>query len=295
MACSNEIVVADSDEVRAAKAMEAAAGEVLRIESKYSRYRADPRSIVHRINSAAGEPEFIECDQETRGLLNFAGQLFEKSDGLFDITSGILRRAWNFSKPEIPRPDVLQPLLGLIGWQNIDRSESGVRLRLKGMEIDFGGFGKEYAADRAAKVLTQMGTSSGYVNLGGDIRVVGPKPDGQAWLFGVQDPRNPGSPVAKIPISKGGLATSGDYEKYLEIDGKRYCHILNPKTGFPADCWRSVSISRVTTISAGGYATIAMLKESDAPAFLKKSNCAYFLVDAAGKFISSEPAIKLEK
>ena len=283
----NEVVVATADETAATRAMQGAAREVLRIETKYSRYRTDSDSVVYRINQAAGGTASVPCDPETMELFNFADLLFHKSGGLFDITSGILRRAWDFSKPVLPTQEMLDPLLALIDWNKVERSESGVRLRLKGMEIDFGGFGKEYASDRAAKILTAMGVAHGYVNLGGDIRAVGPRPDGQPWLIGVPDPRKPGAVIATIALSTGALATSGDYEKFIEICGRRYSHILNPKSGFPVNCWRSVSISSVTAISAGGHATIAMLKESEAESFLRQSNCAYFLVDLTGRFHSN--------
>lgn len=286
MASSCEIVAVADNPALAQTAMAAAMHEVMRIERKYSRYRTDEESIVHRINRAAGSPEFIPCDPETSELLNFAEKLFEKSDGLFDITSGILRRAWDFSKPEIPSPAQLEPLCALIGWDKVERSGDAIRLRLKDMEIDFGGFGKEYAVDRATKVLINNDISNGYVNLGGDIRALGPKPSGEPWLFGVQNPAKPGTAMAEIPISTGALCTSGDYEKYVEIDGKRYSHILNPRSGFPVKCWRSVSIVGVTAVAAGGYATIAMLKERSALAFLQASNCGYFLIDLAGRTFS---------
>lgn len=149
--------------------------EVLRIEAKYSRYRSD--SVVSLINAnAGGEP--VACDDETWQLLEFADQLYQQSDGLFDITSGVLRRAWNFSEPNIPSAETLNRCTDLIGWSRVERSSQRVRLPSKGMQLDFGGFGKEYAADRAAFVLQQNGVAHGYINLAGDMRFLGPKPSG---------------------------------------------------------------------------------------------------------------------
>ncbi len=134
---------------------------------------------------------------------------------------------------------------------------------LAGMELDFGGFGKEYAADRAAAMIHGKGVRHGYVNLAGDIRVVGPKLDESPWLIGIQDPRNKSRTIASIPLFTGALATSGDYERFIEVDGHRYCHIINPRSGYPVTYWRSVTVVAPLAITAGSYSTIAMLKEAD--------------------------------
>ena len=151
------------------------------------------------------------------------------------------------------------------------------------MEIDFGGFGKEYAADRAAAALLAQGIESGYVNLSGDVHVLGPKADGAPWGIGIQHPRDPRKVIATIPVHRGGLATSGDYERYFEQDGKRYCHILNPHTGMPVNHWQSVSVLASTTLTAGSLCTIAMLKEADALSFLEQAGAVYLALDAQGQ------------
>jgi thiamine biosynthesis lipoprotein len=288
MACTNEIVVVAGREAEAAEAMKQAATEVLRIERKYSRYRTDEDSIVFRINRAAGSGTPVACDPETLELFTVAARLHQLSGGLFDITSGILRRAWNFNEPVVPTPDQLAPLLARIGFDRIERNSSGVRLPVAGMEIDFGGFGKEYAADRAAAVLRQRGVAQGYVNLGGDIHAIGGGPDGKPWRFGIQDPRDPQTLVGSIDIVDGALATSGDYEKFFEVSGRRFNHILSPLSGYPVDCWRSVSVTGVSTLQAGALTTIAMLKEAGAVSFLDERKCGYLLVDAVGRRIMSQ-------
>lgn len=288
MASACEIVAASGDGVRTRQAIGLAAREVLRIERKYSRYRTDSSSIVHRINAAAGSGVTVTCDAETLGLFELAAELYRLSDGLFDVTSGILRRVWDFSGGEIPSADDLAQVLPLIGWNMVEFGPAGVRLPHRGMEVDFGGIGKEYAADRAASVLIGHGVAHGYVNLGGDIRVVGPRIGGEAWRFGVQNPRDAGAIAANIDLRGGALVTSGDYVKFIEKNGIRFCHILNPRTGVSASCWRSVSVVGVSAVMAGAYATIAMLKEADAVQFLDEAQCQYLLVGAEGQCITGK-------
>lgn len=279
MGGNNEIVVA-ADQLTARQAIESAIGEIARIEAKYSRYKSD--SLVSAINRLAGSGEFVTCDKETSDLLDFAEKLHADSDGLFDITSGILRHCWDFSKPEMKELPEANNFLPLVGWQKIEREQSAIRLPLKGMEIDFGGIGKEYAADRAASTLVNNGITHGYVNLGGDIRVVGPNPDGSPWLFGVANPQQPDAVMATIPLENGALATSGDYRKYIKIGGKKFAHILNPRTGIPVSHWASVTVTAPTALLAGSISTLLMLMEYTGLEFIKTTNLRCLLVDATG-------------
>lgn len=283
MACDCEVVVASDDEAKAKLLAQAAIAEVQRIEMKYSRYRQD--SIVSAINAAAGL-YFVDCDAETWALLDYADSLYHSSGFLFDITAGVLRHAWNFKVPKLPAEDELARLCRLIDWSIVERDNmldnKRVRLPKIGMEIDFGGFGKEYAADRAAAILAQNGIQHGYVNLGGDMRVLGPKPDGQAWMIGIQDPRDKNKMLATIPVSQGGLATSGDYERFFELDGRRYCHVLDPRSGYPVGYWRSVSVIAPLTVIAGNCTTIAMLQQQEGLAYLDAAGVSYLAVDQQG-------------
>ncbi|NHZ43897.1 FAD:protein FMN transferase [Massilia aquatica] len=254
--------------------------EVRRIERTFSRYRAD--SIVARINAAAGG-DAVACDDETNALLDYAGVLHASSGGLFDITSGVLRRAWDFGRPLLPAQAALDALLPLVGWRHVERANGAIRLAQAGMQIDFGGFGKEYAADRAAALLQGAGVRHGYVNLGGDLRIIGPQPDGVAWSIGVQDPRDAKGLAAAIPIASGALATSGDYERFIDVDGTRYCHVLDPRSGMPVSHWRSVSVLGPLAIAAGSCSTIAMLMQEDGLAFLDRSGMAYLAIDRDGQ------------
>jgi FAD:protein FMN transferase len=270
----------DGDDTAAmALAAQAAIDEVRRIELKYSRYRGD--SIVSHINTAAGGAGCVEVDAETAALLDFAAQLHTLSDGLFDITSGVLRRAWNFREGRVPAPDALRELLPLIGWSQVEWLGGGIRLPRAGMEIDFGGFGKEYAADRAMAVLAAAGQMHGFVNLGGDIRVLGPRADGSAWRFGIQHPRRAEATIASVELSAGALASSGDYERFFVHEGRRFCHILDPRTGWPVEGWASVSVTAPACVAAGALSTIAMLKGKVALEFLNTQQASFFAVDTA--------------
>ena len=280
MGSACEVVLACALQKEAETLAKLAIDEVLRIERKYSRYTAD--SIVAIINQQAGHAP-VRCDDESWALFQFASQLFEKSDGLFDITSGVLRQAWNFQKPEVPSASKLERLLPLIGWQKVVLQDQSIALPVVGMEVDLGGFGKEYAADRAAQVLKDKGVANGYVNLAGDMRFLGPKPTGEPWMIGIQDPRQADQVVATLPMTQGGLATSGDYERFFELNGQRYCHVLNPQTGEPVKHWRTVSVTAPAAVVSGCTATMAMLKEKDGLTFLQATGFDFLAIDHTGK------------
>jgi thiamine biosynthesis lipoprotein len=285
MASACEVVVAAANEREAYRCIKSAIDEVQRIEKKYSRYHPD--SIVSIINSSAGK-DWVLCDDETESLLNYAGTLFNISDGLFDITSGILRQAWNFNHPVLPSHVKILDLLKLVGWQKVERENQKIRLPKTGMEIDFGGFGKEYAADRAATILVENGVKHCYVNLGGDLRAIGAKPTGEPWVMGILNPREKGAIIASIPLTVGALATSGDYEKFFDLNGKRYCHIISPRTGQPVTYWQSVSVLAPLAVNAGTYTTIAMLKEADGLAWLESFGLAYLAIDCTGQVFQKQ-------
>ncbi|MBR7799304.1 FAD:protein FMN transferase [Undibacterium fentianense] len=298
MACDCEIVIAsqpdsatpssnntngDSAESLAVKC---AIEEVLRIQQKYSRY--SDMSVISQINQAAGYAP-VEVDTETWSLLNYADILYRSSRGRFDITAGVLRQVWRFDEARLPSEADLAAYQNLIGWTDVERHDQQIKLPKVGMELDFGGFGKEYAVDRAAQKLMENGIKSGYVNLGGDLRVIGPKPDGSDWQIGIQNPRAPEQILATMPIAQGALATSGDYQRYFDLDGQRYCHILNPQTGWPVRYWRSISVTAPLASMAGSCTTIAMLLEADGLEFLEQAGVNYLAVDHAGLIYQTKP------
>ena len=260
MAAENEVQVHAEDATLAEAAANAAIAEVKRIEAKYSRYLDD--SVVSRINAAAGADP-IAVDEETMGLLAFADAAFRQSAGLFDATSGVLRRAWNFRQARVPSQSELDALLPLVGWHHVEVSNAQVRLAKPGMELDFGGFGKEYAVDRAAVVMRSLGVQSAMVNLAGDLAILGPQPGDAPWRVGIRHPRRDGKLLATLPVTSGALATSGDYERFIEVDGVRHCHVLDPRTGRSARGLQSVTVHGPSCLVAGSATTIAMLKGRD--------------------------------
>ena len=266
----------------------AARQRLLQLEQKYTRYR--DTSVTSKINIAAGSRTPIQVDNETVGLLLYAATLHEQSDGLFDITSGILRCAWDFRSDRLPRHDAIESLLPLIGWSKVDWQPPYFSLPSVGMEIDFGGFVKEFVADQVASVLRYRGVEHGLVNLGGDIVVIGPHPDGSPWMVGIQHPRQAGQAIAKIPMTHGAIATSGDYERYMLIDGIRYCHILNPFTGYPIQSpYASATVIADQCLIAGSFSSMALLKSETEPDWLENSGVAYLLVDQQMSLISNIP------
>lgn len=251
---------------------------ISRLEAKYSRYQTT--SLTSKINDSAGKADAIELDEETANLINYASVLHQQSDGLFDITSGILRKAWNFNSQQLPSQQQLKKLLPLIGWEKVEWHAPFFRLPQRGMQIDFGGYVKEYAADLVADFCISEGLQYGLINLGGDIHVLGPHPDGSAWRVGIQHPRVVNQAIASIEIPQGAIATSGDYERFMLVDGIRYSHLLNPFTGQSIrPRYASASVIAPRCILAGSFSTITLLKSVEEPDWLSHSGLPYLLID----------------
>ncbi len=272
MASPCEVLLEASNKARGRELIELAQQEALRIEQKFSRYRDD--NIVHRINSGG---ETVEVDEETARLLDFADNCYHLSDGWFDITSGILRRAWRFvDGAKIPTQQAIDALLPHIGWQYVTWEKPYLSVP-QGMEIDFGGIGKEYAVDATLQLISQQTDGSLMVNYGGDCHASGAMADGSAWMTGIENPHRPGDASAVIQLRSGALATSGDVFKFILQDGKRYGHILNPNTGWPdANSPLSVTVAASTCTEAGILSTLAMLQGNDAEAFLDRQAVKYW-------------------
>jgi len=266
MASPCEILIRCNDKSEADRLASLAFLETRRIETKYSRYRND--NIVHQINHSNGAP--VRVDEETGRLLDYADQVFRLSDGLFDITSGVLRRAWKFDGSQVtPDEKLIESLRSLVGWERATWDGRDFRLQ-PGMEIDFGGIGKEYAVDLVAgKIFGASGVSL-MANFGGDIRAMMADGDTTPWIVGIEDPGRDDSAVGQIDLAVGGIATSGDLRRFCYVDGVRLGHILNPLTGWPvAEAPRSVTIIGDTCVEAGLLATLAMLQGADAERFIE--------------------------
>lgn len=274
MACPCEVLIDTPDRAVAERVGAAVAGEAWRIERKFSRYRDD--NVVHAINHAAGHE--IEVDEETARLLDFAAHCFELSGGLFDVTSGVLRRVWKFDGSDrLPAPAAVAEVLKLVGWKNVSWRHPRLRL-LPGMEIDFGGIGKEYAVDRAAQLGAEAGGVPLLVNFGGDIYATGARRDGGAWRVAIESITAGGAPPV-IELRRGGVTTSGDARRFLLKDGVRYGHILDPRSGWPVqDAPRSVTVLDANCTQAGLLSTLAILQGSGAERFLKKHKVAHWVI-----------------
>jgi thiamine biosynthesis lipoprotein len=288
-AMASDCAVHVQAETLAASAMIAIAAEaeVRRIEARYSRYRGD--SELARINLVAAAGGTTDIDPETAGLIAYAKACFASSQGAFDITSGLLRHAWNFSGSRLPEQREIDALLPRIGLDKVTLSDGRLSFAHAGMELDLGGLGKEYAADRAAEVCSELEARHGFVDLGGDIRVIGPQPDGQPWRIGIRDSRDPAALVAEVALYGGALATSGDYERFIEVDGARYCHILDPRTGWPAQGLSSVTVISGRCLVAGSLATSAILKGSNGGAWLESLGVRHIAIDDQGRCSGTEP------
>jgi thiamine biosynthesis lipoprotein len=272
MASTCEVHVDTADREDASRVLGSVTAEAQRIEAKFSRYRAD--NIVHAINTAAGDP--VTVDEETARLIDYAAQLFDLSEGKFDITSGVLRRIWRFDGSDrVPSREQIDDVKRLVGWRRV-RWERPVIALEPGMEIDFGGIGKEYAVDRAAALAASC-TERCLLNFGGDLRALGPHANGRPWQVGIEAVDQLSTASRVVELYRGGLATSGDSRRYLLKDGRRYGHILDPTTGAPVvGAPRSVTVLAETCTQAGMLATLAMLHGQVAEAFLEAQGVRYW-------------------
>ena len=276
MAGPCEILVDTDDREGARAAARIAEAEAQRVERTFSRYRTD--NVVHRINGAGGRP--VEVDEETAQLIDYAAACHEMSDGMFDITSGVLRRVWRFDGGDrVPSEAAVREALAQVGWHRVTWKDRTLTMPA-GMEIDLGGVGKEYAVDRAASLVAAAIGAPFLVNFGGDLFASGPRRGGRAWGVGLDDPERTGQgALYRIDLPRGGLATSGDARRFVLHQGRRLGHILNPKTGWPIEgAPRSVTVVAATCVEAGTLSTLAYLKGPGARAFLEAQGAQFRIV-----------------
>ena len=251
------------------------AQEAWRVEKKYSRYRQD--SVTAWIHENRGVP--VELDEETASLIDFAGRCFELTEGLFDITSGVLRRAWTFDGSDrIPETAIIERLLALVGFEKLQWQSPRLMLPA-GMELDFGGIGKEYAVDRAFQLLAARSSTPFLINFGGDLRA-SRSPSHGPWQVGIERPGSDREATLLLDLEQGALATSGDSRRYVLKEGIRYGHILNPLTGWPAPrSPRSITVAASSCTEAGLLSTVAMLRGAGARAYLEEQGVRYWLLE----------------
>lgn len=270
-------------------ALNSAEREVRRLDRKYSDYLED--SLLSRINRQAGSGESTPIDPETYHLLRFATTLWQQSGELFDPSCGVLRQAWRQGRDSEPASVELAQAVDRVGWRYVQLQKDRVSLSRAGMALDFGGFVKEYAVDTVARGLLSLGVESALVDLAGDMYAIGRQGDGSAWRVGIRDPARRDGAIAWIELENAGLASSGNYERYVEIRGKRYGHIYDPLSGEPVARLQAVSVAGSLCLVAGAAATIAMLlPPMDALDWLRRGGLPWLAVDAHGKLLRSGQA-----
>ncbi len=256
-----EITVVDGDRLWADKRIDDAVEEIKRIEKLFTTF--DESSQTNLINRNAGVTP-VKVDKEVYDLIERSKKISTLTQGAFDITYGSIdKRLWNFDKTmtSLPDPQTARQLVRLINYRNVILNENDytVFLKEKGMRIGFGGIGKGYAAEKAKSLLQQKGVKSGIINAAGDLTAWGCQPNGKPWTIGIADPNTTKQAFSFLEITNTSIATSGNYEKFILIDGKKYSHTIDPKTGLPVRGIKSVTIICPNAEIADAMATPVMI------------------------------------
>lgn len=285
-----QITLVDKDSISAERNIDKAIAEITRIENLISEWR--PATQISQVNQNAGIKP-IKVDKEVFDLTK-KGLYFSKlTDGAFDISIVAMDKIWKFddSMNELPSEQAIKESVRNVGYQNIilDSTNSTIFLKNPGMKIGFGSIGKGYAADKTRDLMKSMGVKAGIIDASGDISTWGTQPDGKPWAIGINNPFNDHKMAAVLYFKENAVTTSGSYEKYAEIHGKRYSHIMNPKTGYPSTGLTSVTITGPNATMANGFSTSVMvLGEKDGLKLLKPfPEYHYLLITDKGKIIKN--------
>ena len=285
-----QITLVDKDSISAERNIDQAIAEITRIENLISEWR--PETQISQVNQNAGIKP-IKVDKEVFDLTK-KGLYFSKlTDGAFDISIVAMDKIWKFddSMNELPSEQAIKESVRNVGYQNIilDSTNSTIFLKNPGMKIGFGSIGKGYAADKTRDLMKSMGVKAGIIDASGDISTWGNQPDGKPWAIGINNPFNDHKMAAILYFKENAVTTSGSYEKYAEIHGKRYSHIMNPKTGYPSTGLTSVTITGPNATMANGFSTSVMvLGEKDGLKLLKPfPEYHYLLITDKGKIIKN--------
>lgn len=255
-----DITIVAKDSLTAEMNIDTVIHEITRIENLISDWKPD--SQISQVNSNAGIGP-VKVDPEVFALTERALELSKITNGAFDISFAAMDRIWKFdgSMTTMPSPEDIRKSVEKVGYQNIilDKKGSTIFLKNKGMKIGFGALGEGYAADKCRDLMLARGIKSGIVNGSGDMSTWGKQPDGTDWIIGINDPADSGEIFAVIPLEQGAVVTSGSYEKFVNFDGKRYSHIINPTTGYPATGLSSVTVFGPSAERANGFSTSLMV------------------------------------
>lgn len=286
-----DITIVARDSIVADAFIDTVVAEVTRIENLISDWR--PQTQVSEVNRNAGIRP-VKVDKEVFELTQRALYLSELTDGAFDISFAAMDRIWKFdgSMTEMPSAEAIKKSVEKIGYQSIllDSANSTIFLTKEGMKIGFGALGEGYAADKCRDLMISKGVQAGIVNGSGDMRSWGSHPSGESWQIGVSNPIEDNELFAILPLADEAAVTSGSYEKYVTFKGKRYAHIINPKTGYPVTGLSSVTVLGPTAEFANGLSTSIMVLGKKKGLKLLKAFPSYraILVDDKGRVTSTK-------
>jgi len=286
-----DITVVANDSVQGDQFIDLAVNEIIRIEKLISSW--DKLSQTSAINRNAGIVP-VKVDKELFELIERAIRISSLTDGAFDISYASVDRIWKFdgSMTQMPSEEKIKASVTLVGYKNIVLNKKNTTIFLKemGMKIGFGAIGKGYAADMARKLLMQKGVSSGIINASGDMNTWGKQPDGKEWSVAITNPMDKNKAFALLPVVDGAVVTSGNYEKFVLLEGKRYTHIIDPKTGYPCSGIISVTVSATQAELADALATSVFVMGKDVGLSLinqlPKTEC--IIIDDKGKIYTSD-------
>ena len=260
-----DITIVGRDSANAETNINAVIAEITRIENLISDWK--PTSQVSEVNANAGIRP-VQVDREVFDLTERAVALSKLTGGAFDISFAAMDRIWKFdgSMTEMPTAEAISKSVEKVGYQNIilDKAHTTIFLKKKGMKIGFGALGEGYATDRCRDMMLEKGIKAGIVNASGDMSAWGKQPDGSDWVIGITDPNRQGELFAVVPLRQGAVVTSGSYEKFVVFNDKRYSHIINPATGYPATGLTSVTVFGPSAEKANGFSTSLMVMGKDA-------------------------------
>jgi thiamine biosynthesis lipoprotein len=286
-----DVTVVAKDSIEGNKYIDTAVAEITRIEKLISSW--DANSQTSDINRNAGKKP-VTVNSELFDLIERAIGISKLTDGAFDISYASMDRIWQFdgSMTVMPSKEEITASVSKVGYQNItlDKENSTVFLKLEGMKIGFGAIGKGYAADKAKDLLISKGVTSGIINASGDMNTWGKQPNGKEWKVAITNPMDKNKVFALLPITNGAVVTSGNYEKFVNFNGKRYTHIIDPRTGYPSSGIISVTVFAPKAELADALATsvFVMGKEAglDRINQLPKIEC--IIIDDKGNITKSQ-------
>ena len=291
MGCVFDITVVASNETDGNHYIDLAAGEVTRIEKLISEW--DSTTQISKVNKYAGIKP-IKVDKEVFDLIVRSIKISELTDGAFDVTWAGMNQIWKFdgSMKRLPTQEEVAAAVATVGYKNIvlNNKDQTVFLKLKGMRLGFGGIGKGYSADKSAALLKSMGVTAGLISASGDITAWGKQPDGKPWVVGITNPFNKEKVFSWFPFEGGSIGTSGNYENFVEFNGVRYTHIIDPRTGWPVHGIASVTLfgPNAELSTALTKAIFVMGKDVGIDIIKQIKGIEYVVVDEEGKIYKSD-------